>query len=122
MTSSKNVFQNGRHDGRSFGVPNDGLANPALRRRKSKNRCAKKLKIVIRIVLRYLVVMQSEICQQEESKNKCSFNGSCVNHRQPLSKLAISIYAATVPHYRRWDDLVLNASIDERFAFKETKK
>ena len=68
------------------------------------------------------MVMQSEICRREESKSKCSFNGSCVNHRQPLCKFAISIYAATVPHYHRWDDLVLNASIDERFAFKETKK
>ena len=66
-------------------------------------------------------MMQSEICRREESKSKCSFNGSCVNHRQPLSKFAISIYAATVPHYHRWDDLVLDASIDERFAFKETK-
>ena len=31
MKSSKHVFQNGRHDGRPFGVPNDELANPALR-------------------------------------------------------------------------------------------
>ena len=45
------------HDGRPFGVPNDGLANPATWRWKSKNRDAKKLTIVIRIVLRYLVVM-----------------------------------------------------------------
>ena len=36
MTSSINVFQNGRHDGRPFGVPNDELTNPTLRRRKLK--------------------------------------------------------------------------------------
>ena len=32
---------------RPFGVTNDGLANPALRRRKLKNRSAEKLKVVI---------------------------------------------------------------------------
>ena len=47
--------------------------------------------------------MQSEFCRQEESKSKCSFNGSCVNHRQPLSKFAISTYGAMVPHYHRWE-------------------
>ena len=36
-----------------------------------------------------------------------------MNHRQPLSKFAIPTYATTVPHYHRWDDLVLNASIDD---------
>ena len=44
-----------------------------------------------------------------------------MNHRQPLSKFVMSIYVVTVPHYHRWDDLLLNTSFDERFAFKETK-
>ena len=66
--------------------------------------------------------MLSEICRQMESKSKCSFNGSCVNHRQTLAKFAFSIHAAIGPHYHRWDDLLVNASLEERFAFKETKK
>ena len=44
-----------------------------------------------------------------------------MNHRQPLSKFAISIHAAMVPHHHRWNELLLNASLEERFAFKETK-
>ena len=67
-------------------------------------------------------MMESEICRQEESKTKCSFNGSCVNHRQPLSKFPISIHTVTVPHYHRWNDLLLKASFDEQFAFIETEK
>ena len=38
-----------------------------------------------------------------------------------MSKFAISIYAAMVPHYHQWDDVLLNAAIEERFVFKETK-
>ena len=53
----------------NFGLPNDGLANPALQRRKSKNRDAEKLLIIIRFVMKYLVVMYSEFCRQEESKS-----------------------------------------------------
>ena len=52
----KHVFHNGRHDGRPFGVPNNGLANPALRRRKSKNRSVEKFEIIILIDLRCLLV------------------------------------------------------------------
>ena len=43
MSSKMDVI----HAGRPFGVPNDGLAIPALRRRKSKNRSIEKLTIVI---------------------------------------------------------------------------
>ena len=44
-----------------------------------------------------------------------------MNHRQTLSKFAIAIYAAMVPHYCRWGDLLLSASLEERFASKKPK-
>ena len=47
MTSSKSVFQNGCHDDRQFGVPKDGLANPALQRRELKNCDVEMLAIII---------------------------------------------------------------------------
>ena len=60
MTSSINVFQNGCHDGQPFGVPNDGLANPGLRRRKSKNRECRK---VDNYKLNYFKTLSSDVVQ-----------------------------------------------------------
>ena len=36
-------------------------------------------------------------------------------------RLPFLMHAAMVPLYHQWDDLLLNASFDERFTFKETK-
>ena len=60
MTSSKNVFQNGCHDGQPIGVPNNELANPALRQRKSKHCDAKK---VDNYYLNYFLVLSTDVVQ-----------------------------------------------------------